>query len=114
MSQNPQASSSLKFQHVFDHAIAAYKKNTGKDLTSDPLLAKLESCDSPDAVLAVLREQIPRADYPRNGGNRLLNWLDPTVHVLYGFSSTIGDAVSPVSLSKFEVTRTGLAQISTF
>jgi len=101
MSQNrPQTSSSANYQLIFDNALETYKKKTGKDLASDPLLRSLESCGSPDAVLDVLRDRIPAFD---QSGSRLTTWVKPTINVLYTFSSTIGDAVSLVSMIKIIV-----------
>jgi hypothetical protein len=104
MSHNlPQTTSSANYQAIFDNALEAYKKKTGNDLASDPLLRRLESCNSPDTVLDVLREQIPGFD---QSGSRLTTWVQPTINVLYNFSSTIGGAVSLVSIvrSSFEIT----------
>jgi len=99
MSQSPPViSSNSNYRLIFDNALSAYKKETGKDLTSDPLLLRLRSCNSPDAVLALLREHIPGFDQPGSSGDRLSNWLNPTVNVLYSFSSTIGGAVGLVSI----------------
>jgi len=98
MFQNlPQTSSSANYQVIIDNALEAYKKETGNDLSSDPLLRRLESCNSPDTVLDILREQIPGFD---QSGSRLTRWVKPTVNVLYTISSTISGAVSPVSLVK--------------
>jgi hypothetical protein len=95
MSHNlPQTSSTANYQAIFDGALKAYQKKTGKDLASDPLLRKLESCHSPDTVIDVLREQVPWFD---QSGSRLTTWVKPTINVLYTFSSTIGGAVSLVS-----------------
>jgi len=93
----PQTSSSANYRAIFDNALEAYKKKTGKDLASDPLLRRLESCNSPDTVLDVLREQIPGFDQP---GGKFTTWVKPTINVLYTFSSTIGGAVSLVSMAK--------------
>jgi hypothetical protein len=108
MPQNPPAiSSSVNYQLIFDNALEAYKKKTGKDLASDPLLARLKSCDSPHAVLALLRDQVPGSDQSGSSStsDRLTKWLDPTVNVLYTFSSTIGGALSLVSLCHFKLIR---------
>jgi hypothetical protein len=102
MSQNPPgAISSSDYQVIFDNALTTYKKKTGKDLTSDPLLHRLETCNSPDSVLALLRQQIPRFDQSGSNDQRLTSWVNPAVNVLYTFSSTIGGAVSLVSLNDF-------------
>jgi hypothetical protein len=100
MSQIPTASTSgSNYQSIFDSALEAYKKKTKNDLRSHPLLSKLETCDSPDAVLSVLREQICGSSQSScNTDDRLTKWLDPTVNVLYTFSTTIGGGLSLVNL----------------
>ena len=98
MDQTPTATSS--YQVIFDNALEAYKKKTKKDLRSHPLLPKLQACNSPDAVLTVLREQILTFDqsHSTSGTNdKLTNWLNPTVNVLYSFSEAIGAGVGLVS-----------------
>ncbi|KAH9952809.1 hypothetical protein BC827DRAFT_1252209 [Russula dissimulans] len=39
------------FDAIFTSAFQAYKKKTGKDITSHPLAAELETCHSPEAIL---------------------------------------------------------------
>jgi hypothetical protein len=98
------APSNSNYQHIFSVALESYKKRTGNDLTSNPLLLRLETCYSPDAVIALLREQIPGFDQSLSDDDsqRLSNWLNPTVNVIVAFSGTItaaiGEFVSPVSL----------------
>jgi hypothetical protein len=104
MSQtSPSAASRSNYQAIFDNALEAYKKKTGKDLTLDPLLHSLETCNSPDAVLAILQAQILEPGKPQSSRNKLTMWLDPTVNVLNAFSATIGGFVGLVSLKEFEV-----------
>lgn len=98
--------SNSNYQHIFSDALASYKKRTGNDLTSNPLLPRLETCNSPNAVIALLQEQIPGFDQSRsdNDSERLSNWLNPTVNVIAAFSGTIGDSVGLVGLSVFHLT----------
>src|SRR5579863_1829901 len=99
MSHIPTASSSKSnYQSIFDNALEAYKNKTKEDLRSHPLLSKLESCHSPDAVLSVLREQISGSDQSPNTDERFTKWLNPTVNVLLTFSETIGGGISLVNL----------------
>jgi hypothetical protein len=91
-------SSSSNYQTIFDNAIEAYKKKTKKDLRSHPLLTKLETCNSPDAVLTLLREQIPALGQSRNVDDKLAKWLNPTVNVLYTFSGAIGGGTGLVNI----------------
>ena len=85
------------YETIFRNALEAYKKKTGNDLRSHPLLAKLKACDSPDAVLTTLREQIPGFDQSGSSDDKFAKCLDLTVNVLYTLSSTIGSGVSLVS-----------------
>ena len=102
MSAVPSTSTSRSnFVSVFNAALETYKRKTKKDLASHPLLPTLQSCDSPEAVLTVLREQIPGFNESRNGDDGLTKWVTPTVNVLYSFSSTIGGGVGLVSIRLF-------------
>ena len=99
----PSASSSQSnFASIFNTALESYKRETKKDLASHPLLPNLQSCESPEAVLAVLREQVPGAsNQSRDGEDWLTKWITPTVNVLYSFSGTIGQGVGLVNLKSF-------------
>ena len=102
MSQTPTpVASCSNYQAIFDSALRAYKKKTGKDLTSDPLLHSLENCNSPDAVIELLGAQILEPGQPQSSGNKFTAWLDPTVNVLNSFSEIIGGFVGLVSLDGF-------------
>ncbi|KAH9169267.1 hypothetical protein EDB89DRAFT_2198624 [Lactarius sanguifluus] len=97
MSQPPLASaSSSNFESIFRTAVQAYKKRTGRDITSHPLASWLKTCDSPDAILAVLQAQVQEFDQSRRDDERLTKWLNPTVNVLYAFSATLGEGVGLV------------------
>ena len=98
MSHTPTATTSTSnYQVIFDNAVKAYKKTTKKDLRSHPLLLKLQTCNSPDAVLAVLQEQIPVFNQSHSStSDGLTRWLNPTVNVLYAFSEAIGAGISLV------------------
>jgi hypothetical protein len=90
-----------KFVPIFNAALESYKHKTKKDLASHPLLSSLQPCDSPEAVLTVLRDQIPAFDQPENQDDGLTKWVIPTVNVLYTFSGTIGQGVGLVNIKLF-------------
>jgi hypothetical protein len=97
MSQGSSSTGShSNYRAIFDNALEVYRKKTGEDISSHPLLAKLESCRSPDAVLTVLREQLP-SNQPSSSKDQFTKWLNPTVKVLYSFSTVVGGSVSLVS-----------------
>jgi hypothetical protein len=104
MSQtSPKAASSSNYQPIFDGALEAYQRKTGKDLTKDPLLRTLETCNSPDAILTILRGQILEPGQSHDGTDKSTAWLIPTVKVINAFSETIGGALALVSFTNVEV-----------
>jgi hypothetical protein len=86
------------FDFIFNSALDAYKKRTKQDLTTHPLLPSLQACNSPDAILAVFREQFPTFSQSHNADDGLSKWLVSTVNVIYAFSATVGTGVSFVSV----------------
>jgi hypothetical protein len=93
--------SQSNFVSIFNAALESYKRKTKKDLASHPLLPSLQSCESPEAVLTVLRDQVPAFNQSLNGDDGLTKWVTPTVNVLYSFSGTIGQAVGLVNIKTF-------------
>ena len=95
------SSSSSNFQLMINNALNKYKQRTKNDLREHPLAAQLQSCNSPGAILVVLQEQVQgldNLDSSRGTDERWTKWLDPTVNVLYTFSSVLGSGVSLVCL----------------
>ena len=102
MSTEPSTSTSRSnFLSAFNAALEEYKRKTKKDLISHPLLPSLESCDSPEAILAVFREQIPGFSESQDADDRLTKWVTPTVNVLHAFSDTLGQGIGLVSINTF-------------
>ncbi|KAH9037502.1 hypothetical protein EDB85DRAFT_2273400, partial [Lactarius pseudohatsudake] len=89
----PTATSSTDFKTIFGAALQAYNKQTKKDLASHPLATQLQSCDSPGAILSILRTQVQAFDRSQSTDEKLTRWLDPTVNVLYAFSAILGEGV---------------------
>ncbi|KAN0127965.1 hypothetical protein V8E53_014219 [Lactarius tabidus] len=99
MSQAPSASastSSPNFQSIFYAALKTYEKKTKKDLLAHPLAAQLQACKSPGDILAVLQDKVNELDQSRSADERLSQWLNPTINVLYSFSAMIGAGVGLV------------------
>lgn len=94
------STSESNFASFFNAALDTYKRKTKKDLASHPLLPRLQSCNSPEAILTVLHEEIP-FNQSENGDNRLTDWVMPTVKVLLAFSATVGQGVGQVSIRIF-------------
>jgi hypothetical protein len=95
------STSPSNFVSIFNAALETYKRKTKKDLASHPLLPSLQACDSPEAVLAVLREQVPAFSESQNCDDGLTKWVTSTVNVIYSFSETIGQGAGLVSTKIF-------------
>ena len=99
MSQTPtKTAASSNFQAIFQAALKSYQKQTKKDLLAHPLASQLQDCDSTNAILAILQDQVEQFDKSHSGDERLTKWLSPTVNVLNVFSATISGGVSLVRL----------------
>ena len=84
---------------IFNGALRAYKKKTGNDITSHSLATELQSCDSLDAILAILRKQIATSDQSQNGDDTFAKYLIPTINVLSTLSDTLGEGVGLVIIT---------------
>ncbi|KAH9958853.1 hypothetical protein BC827DRAFT_1384996 [Russula dissimulans] len=94
MSSTPAPSTSQSnLDSIFTSAFRAYRKKTGQDITSHPLAAEIDTCHSPDAILAVLRRQIPALGQSQSDdeGSASIKWLIPTINVLVSFSGALGE-----------------------
>jgi hypothetical protein len=114
MSQAPPVIPPSSFQSTFSHALRAYKKRTRGDLILHPLAARLQSCVSPDAILAVLQEQARAIDQSWNADEKLAMWLDPIVNVLYALSSSLGEGVGLVIIGTCSLSIYALPSISRY
>ena len=85
------------FTAIFNAALNEYEKLTGKRLDTHPFAAQLESCQTPEAISNVLRTQAQAFSKFREGDEKLMAWLNPTIHILSTFSDTLGEGISLVS-----------------
>jgi len=100
MSAIPTASTSRSnLDSIFTSAFQAYKKKTGKDITSHPLATELQSCNSIDTILAVLQGLVPARRQTQSSDEGTAKWLIPTVNVLYAFSATLAEGVGLVNIT---------------
>jgi hypothetical protein len=85
---------------MFYAALKAYEKKTKNDLIAHPLAAQLQACKSPGDILSILQDKVKEFDQSRSADERLSQWLNPTINVLYSFSATLGAGVGLVSTVK--------------
>jgi len=85
------------FTAIFQAASREYQRVTGKPLDTHPFSKQLDSCNSPEAVSNVLRTQAQAFSKFRQGDEKLMAWLDPTVNILFTFSATLGEGIGLVS-----------------
>ena len=63
-------SSTSNFQIIINNALNLYKKRTKNDLRAHPLAVRLQTCDSPSAIIAVLQEKVQELDQSRSTDER--------------------------------------------
>ena len=85
---------------MLDAALIEYKKKTGKDLQAIWLASELQTCESVDSVLDILRDQAKTLD--RSEDQKLMGWIDPLIHVLFTFSGALGDGVGVVCIMNID------------
>jgi hypothetical protein len=105
MSQDPKdpstSTSPPNFETIFAAALTEYKKRTKKDIAAHSLAARVESCNSPNAVLAVLQTQVQTFDPSPSANERWTRLLTPTITVLYAFSGFVSSIAGPVNREPF-------------
>ena len=105
----PALSPSSHLRTTFIASLKEYEKKTKEDLLTHPLLAKLRICNSPTDILAALRTQAQVQRRSTSGNDKLTKWLNPTVNVLYAFSSAlIADIGLVVNLNQAILPRSDL------
>ena len=99
MSSPSNTAMSSDFQTLLNAALANYTKQTGKDLRNHPLADRIDSCDSPDYILDIFKEQFRAFDEFMKGDTKLFKLLRPVVNVLHALStnSVLSDNGSIVS-----------------
>ena len=99
MSYTPSSDSSSNFRSIFDLALEAYKDRTGKDLPSHPLYRNITACASPEAVLAILRNESfdSGLGQPGSSHDTATEWLATTVGVFDQVLQLVGPVVKTVS-----------------
>jgi len=103
------SASASNLTSIFDSAVDEYKRLTKKDLRTHPVAAILDACKSPDTILDVFRNQAQDFDRFRKGNEKLMEWLNPTVHVLFTLSGTLGEGIGlPFSPAKAIFTGIGV------
>jgi len=84
------------FTAIFQAALSEYETVTGKPLDTHPFAKQLDNCDSPQAVSSLFRTQAQTFSKSRKSDDKLMEWLDPIVHILFTFSATLGEGIGLV------------------
>src|ERR1700730_17878674 len=84
------------FTAIFQAALGEYEMVTGKPLCAHPFAKQLDNCDSPQAVSSVLRTQAQAFSKSRKSDDKLMDCLDPIIHILFTFSATLGEGIGLV------------------
>jgi hypothetical protein len=83
--------SSSNLQPIFNNALQEYERRTKTNLLTHPLAARLQSCDTPGAIITLLREQVQI-----EAQDIVDKLLDPFVNALNTLSVSLEECVSLV------------------
>jgi hypothetical protein len=97
---------SVQFPEIFEAALEEYKEKTKNDIKSDLLFAKLQDCNSSDAVLDVLEEKARALKRLQRGDwkHELMGSLKPIVETLFRLSNedVVKDGIVSVRLTRYK------------
>ena len=97
----PQSSSTAPYfstlQTVFLASGSLKSMRKRQSFLVHPLMAQLQTCNSPTDILAVLRNQVQQFEKSTFGDDKLTKWLHLTVNMFYAFSSAIGAGLGLVN-----------------
>ena len=93
-----QPSSSTTLRALFDAALQDYNDKTGNVLSDHPIAKQLETCESVDSIISILKEQARSFREFRENDGRLMKALNSSVDVLCApsISSALNGAVGQV------------------
>jgi hypothetical protein len=97
MSSTGQTTSPFENVKVIFNALTDYAKETGVDLSENTFAAKLDQITSPEDILQLLEEREKAFKEYRAGNRRLIDFFNPAVKVLHGFSGILSDTAGLVS-----------------
>ena len=86
----------LNFQSFLD-AVDKYAEQTGINLRENPFADKVQTCDSPGAVLLLLQENLKVFKDYRDKNRKFIECMRPIVQFVHAFSGILGSAAGLVS-----------------
>jgi hypothetical protein len=84
------------FQSIID-AVDKYAEQTGINLKENLFADKVKGCDSPDAVLLLLQENVKVFKDYRDQNRKFIDCLNPVVQFVHAFSGILGEVAGLVS-----------------
>ena len=78
-------------------AVDKYAEQTGVNLKENPFADKVKGCDSPDAILLLLQENMNAFKDYRDKNRKFIDCLSPVVQVVHAFSGILGEVAGLVS-----------------
>ena len=84
------------FQSILD-AVDKYAEQTGINLNENPFVDKVKGCNSPDAVLLLLQENVKAFKDYRDNNRKFIDCINPVVQFVHTFSGILGEVAGLVS-----------------
>ncbi|KAI9451367.1 hypothetical protein BJY52DRAFT_107606 [Lactarius psammicola] len=103
---------SSNFHSILD-ALDKYAEQTGINLKENPFADKVMGCDSPNAVLLLLQENLKAFKDYRDQNRKFIDNLSPVVQFVHAFSGTLGEAASTVPFQPAKLIFVGIEVLFT-
>jgi len=84
------------FQSILD-ALDKYAEQTGTNLKENPFANKIKGCESPNAVLLLLQENLKAFKDYRDQNRKFIDCLSPVIQFVHAFSGILGETAGLVS-----------------
>ncbi|KAH8986227.1 hypothetical protein EDB86DRAFT_2252988 [Lactarius hatsudake] len=95
------------FQLILD-AVDKYVDQTGINLKENPFAAKINACDSPDAILLLLQENLKVFKDYRDQNRKFIDCLGPVVQFVHSFSGILGEAAGLIPFQPAKLVFVGI------
>ncbi|KAF8259818.1 hypothetical protein EI94DRAFT_966096 [Lactarius quietus] len=95
------------FQSILD-AVDKYTEQTGINLKENPFADKINTCDSPTAVLVLLQDNLKAFKDFRDQNRKFIDCLSPVVQFVHAFSGILGEAAGLIPFQPAQLIFVGI------
>ncbi|KAH9168694.1 hypothetical protein EDB89DRAFT_1909167 [Lactarius sanguifluus] len=95
------------FQSILD-ALDKYAEQTGINLNENPFADKVKGCESPNAVLLLLQDNLKAFKDYRDQNRKFIDCLSPVIQFVHAFSGILGEIAGLVPIQPAKLIFVGI------